>query len=269
MAIELVDLIDDNLLNDCKIHLASWNQEEHPLDVFVRSRKEWASWNEYRGKKNVFNRDYIFTLIDFYHEPKIWLFGGIFRVKSRYSDRYDVELCHEFHQFIGRLKIRYERSGRARVINVDGAYERMSVYELLPSIYKGESFCGYENINHSFSALELIYKRSRADWKAALENVKGIYLITDISNGKRYIGSAYGGAGIWARWNGYIETGHGWTDELTKRIEIRGITYARKYFRFSLLEHYPMKTNDQIILSREKYWKDILLSRGKYGYNGN
>jgi hypothetical protein len=30
-----------------------------------------------------------------------------------------------------------------------------------------------------------------------LENVKGVYLIVDKSNGKMYVGSAYGDTGIW------------------------------------------------------------------------
>jgi hypothetical protein len=36
-----------------------------------------------------------------------------------------------------------------------------------------------------------IDKQGKADWKAALENVKGVYLIVDRSHGKMYVGSAY------------------------------------------------------------------------------
>jgi hypothetical protein len=48
--------------------------------------------------------------------------------------------------------------------------------------------------------LESIYAIQRPDWKTALEHAKGVYLITDTSNGKRYVGSAYGVTGIWSRW---------------------------------------------------------------------
>jgi hypothetical protein len=87
--------------------------------------------------------------------------------------------------------------------------------------------------------LETIFAIQRADWKAALENAKGVYLITDSSNGKRYVGSAYGTTGLWSRWACYIGTGHGYTDELTRVIKENGIEYARINFRFALLEQNP------------------------------
>src|SRR5215210_4401138 len=49
-----------------------------------------------RYGKDRFNRPYIFSLIHFYHEPDIWLFGGIYEVISRlpenHSHSYEVEL---------------------------------------------------------------------------------------------------------------------------------------------------------------------------------
>ena len=110
----------------------------------------------------------------------------------------------------------------------------------------------------------------RMDWKTALENVKGVYMITDTSNGKRYIGSAYGGSGIWSRWSCYIYTGHGFNDELTQLIAAKGIEHARAQFRFTLLEHFPMRADDRLVIARESYWKTVLLTRRQaYGYNKN
>jgi hypothetical protein len=154
-------------------------------------------------------------------------------------------------------------------VKLENYYDEIAVLELLREKYTGENFCGLENINHDFQTLESIYKVVKPDWKAALENVKGIYLITDKSNGKRYVGSAYGGSGIWSRWESYICTGHGGNDELTRLIEKEGIEYARKNFTFSLLEYRLMKVDDKSIIEREEYWKKVLLTRGVYGYNKN
>jgi hypothetical protein len=93
-----------------------------------------------------------------------------------------------------------------------------------------------------------------------LENAKGVYLITDKSNGKRYVGSAYGETGLWARWECYMETGHGYNDELTQLIAGAGITHARQHFRFALLEHRTQKTDDSVIIQREQYRKNVLLN---------
>ncbi|EIC19487.1 GIY-YIG nuclease family protein [Thiorhodovibrio frisius] len=254
--------------DDCKIHLASWNGDKNPLDVFLSDRVEWQGWNEYRGKKNVFNRTYIFSLIEFYHEPNAWLFGGFFRVVNRHEDWYEIELCSDCEELIGRLKLSFERPGRARVLK-DSYLSGMSLLEILREPYNGEPFCGYEKIDHEFSSVELIMRENRPDWKAALENVKGVYLITDKHTGKRYVGSAYGASGIWSRWSCYIGTGHGWNDEMTKLIQAKGIDYARSNFKFTLLEYRPMKTDDHVLIEREGFWKDVLLTRGQFGLNRN
>ena len=117
--------------------------------------------------------------------------------------------------------------------------------------------------------LEYIFSHAKSDWKAALQNVKGVYVITDKNNGKRYVGSAFGSAGIWARWSSYIKNAHGHNDELTKLIKEKGKDYARENFKFALLEYRSMKTDDSAIIARENYWKEVLLSRGDYGYNKN
>jgi len=168
---------------------------------------------------------------------------------------------------IGRLKLHFVRLGRAKALRLENYLEQLFVSEIIKTEYTGEVFCGYENINHKFSALETIFGQSKSDWKAALENVKGIYLITDISIGKRYVGSAFGEAGIWSRWSCYVGTGHGWNDEPTKLIKKNGRDYARENFVFNRLEYRSMKTDDKTVIEREGYWKEAMMSRGEYGYN--
>jgi hypothetical protein len=117
--------------------------------------------------------------------------------------------------------------------------------------------------------LENLIQRQKADWKAALTNAKGVYLISDTKTGKRYVGSAYGNIGIWSRWACYAKTAHGYNDELTRLIKKMGMDYARQHFRFSLLEYFPMKTEDHLVIDRESYWKRVLMSREPWGYNKN
>ena len=256
-----------------KLHLACWNGSDQPLDVFVRDRAEWDGWNAWRGARDDFSREYIFALIDFYPETDRWLFGGAYRVLSRkpinHARSYEIEILTESKPFIGRLKISLKRPSRAKAVNFENHYEKLIASEILREPYAGELFCGYDQIDIGFPMLENIIRRQRSDWKTALENAKGVYLITDTHNGKRYVGSAYGVAGIWSRWECYVRTGHGHNDELTKLISEQGLDYARRCLRFALLEYCPMKTNDDAVIRREAYWKDVLLSRGKYGYNKN
>lgn len=269
MSIKLNEILPMQNLSDYKMHLACWNGKHQPLDVFVRSKEEWEGWQRYRDKKDNFNRKYIFALIDFYPESDIWLFGGIYEVTARSTRSYKVKLEESSKELIGRLKIRFKRPGRAKAVKLEKYYNKLILSEILKGCYTEEEFCGYENINHNFRSIENIIKTNKPDWKAALTSIKGVYLITDKSNGKRYVGSAYGDSGIWSRWACYAGTGHGWNDELTKLVEEKGIGYARSNFVFALLEYRSMKADDKTIIEREKYWKEVLLTRGQYGYNRN
>lgn len=272
MPIPLSSILRISNPKDFKIHLASWNGKHQPLDVFVRNRDEWDGWNSWRSDKDQFNRGFILSLLDFYPHPGTWLFGGIYRVLSRaplnHQHSYGIERVSDFDGYTGRLKVAFERSGRARSIRLENFFDKMTVAELLAEPYTGEEFPGYERINHDFHVLETVMRCHRPDWKAALANVKGVYLVSDKSNGRQYVGAAYGETGLWSRWVCYMTTGHGWNDELTKIIDIHGIEYARENFRMTLLEYRPAKTDDQVIIDREGFWKNALLTR-EHGYNRN
>lgn len=112
-------------------------------------------------------------------------------------------------------------------------------------------------------------RNDRPDWKAALENVKGIYLISDTKTDKRYVGSAYGDQGLWSRWCAYVASGHGGNVELQALATNPTLDYCRANFRFALLEHRAARTPDDVIINREGFWKQILGTRGAAGLNRN
>lgn len=273
---DLFHLTEDEM-RKYKIHLAAYNGYEQPLDVFARDREEWKGWNEWRGGKDDFNREYIIGLIPDYHKIDKYVFGGVFKVIKRYDDwqetevGYKVELTNQFKSLIGRLVVGFSRYQglRGRAFLLENFMDSMSIAEILENPYEGEEFPGYDNVRIDFSSLELLVQNQKTDWRVALENVKGIYLIVDKYNGKKYVGSAYGDSGIWSRWCTYINTGHGYNDELVMLIEKNGIDYARKYFQFAILELRSMKTDDDTIINRESFWKEVLLTRGIFGYNKN
>lgn len=272
--IPLTKIIEIKEPEKYKLHAARRSEEgDQPLDVYVRDKKEWRDWNRWRRERDEFNRQYIFSMMDFYHESNMWLFGGIYEVTGRgekHSHSYEIRDLPEYSHFIGRLKIRMERPNRGRAFLLEGLIDKMEVSEILREPYSGESFPGFEEIDHDFSALLPIFKNEHPGWKEALEKVKGVYVITDKSNGKRYVGSAYGDYGIWSRWSHYMETGHGGNDELTKLIAKEGFDYAKENFKFSLIEYRSMRVDDEDIHKRETYWKEVFLSRDKrFGYNEN
>ena len=272
MPIPLSALILLDPIDDYKIHFGNWNQHERPLDVFARSRQEWQGWNEYRapGSKNDFNKRFIFSLIQYYPRPERWLFGGIFEVLARPADsNYKLQLSSQGENFIGRLLVGHPGPRvQGRSFKPETYFHELTVAQILEEPYLGAEFPGFEAICHDFAQLESIVSQSKPDWKASLEAIKGVYVITDKSNGKKYIGSAYGAGGVWHRLSCYIGTGHGWNDELTKLIKSGGIEYARQNFQFALIEHRSATTDDDLIIQREQHWKNVLKTR-EFGYNRN
>jgi len=252
-----------------KVHLAHGSEQLEPLEVYARNLEEWKGWQQTRPKKNDFNRPYIFSLARFYHEQDIWLFGGVFRVLERLPKRYSVELTDIARQFSGRLKLYSPHRGRGTRLNMENYYYDFKVTEILREPYSGQVFPGYGNINLPFDELETLIRNDRHDWRVALENTKGVYLITDTKTSQCYVGSAYGDDGIWSRWRAYIKNGHGGNRELRNIVKNKGPDYCRKYFRFALLEELRTGAPDKLVLDREAFWKSVLLTRGEHGLNRN
>nr|WP_269800602.1 GIY-YIG nuclease family protein [Macrococcus caseolyticus] len=104
---------------------------------------------------------------------------------------------------------------------------------------------------------------------AALENQKAVYLITDKSNGKLYVGSATSMSKmLLTRWSNYISNGHGGNKELVALVGEKGFDYVKENFQYTILENYNGKADDKLVLQRESYWKEALQSR-QFGYNSN
>ena len=52
MAILLGDIWPIENPQDYKAHFAIWDGKDHPLDVWVRDKREWQGWQEYRPGRN-------------------------------------------------------------------------------------------------------------------------------------------------------------------------------------------------------------------------
>ena len=278
----LNELIIEINWDDFKMHIAQQSGQTRPSDVFARSFSEWQNdWNGSWHSKHCWNRKYIFSIIELPNRQDRWLFGGIFKVrehksvidenKKKWID-YRVDLVPTYQSLIGRLIIKWKKDARSKDRLPHTIIENMSVAEILPEKYRGEEFPGYLNVNHNYEILRQLWRDYEPSWKNALQNCKGVYLISDIESGLRYVGSAYGDEGIWSRWNAYFSSGGHADNELLKKFLLeanRGESYAQKNFKFAILEQVSSKENDNYTIARESYWKDVLVSRGKYGWNKN
>lgn len=258
-------------MSDCKIHLAVFNGEQDPVDVFLSG--DFESWQEFQVRKN-FERKYIISLAQMQNKVDEWLFVGMWQSlgveklqnsKSRAKYRYRTVSLSLFSEFNGRLILNFQRPGRQSYLNAERWLPEISVSELKRQRLQVEEFPGHENICISKSKLDLIISRNIVSWRAGL-SVAGIYLITDTKTGRLYVGSAGGEEGIWQRWSSYSKNGHGGNKDLKRVLSSFGSDYSQN-FQYSILE-----TSDthsvKNILDRESHWKEVLSSR-ENGYNMN
>lgn len=98
-------------------------------------------------------------------------------------------------------------------------------------------------------------------WKSALSHWRGIYYIFDSSDGKGYVGSAYGEANLYGRWSNYAARGHGGNRLLRKRDP--------RTFRFSILQRVSPDMNATDLIRLESAWKERLHTRAPFGLNDN
>lgn len=97
--------------------------------------------------------------------------------------------------------------------------------------------------------------------KAALREWRGIYYIFDESDGKGYVGSAYGTANLLGRWENYAAIGHGGNRLLLKRNP--------KNFKFSILQRVSPDLDPTDVIRLESTWKERLHTRDPFGLNDN
>lgn len=97
-------------------------------------------------------------------------------------------------------------------------------------------------------------------WRHALQQWRGVYFILDGSDGKGYVGSAYGADNILGRWMDYAANGHGGNSELRGRSPDK--------FLFSILQRVSPDLDAAEVIQIEATWKARLHTRD-FGLNRN
>jgi hypothetical protein len=98
-------------------------------------------------------------------------------------------------------------------------------------------------------------------WRAKLSEWRAIYFIFDVSDGKGYVGSAYGGSNLLGRWRSYAAKEHGGNQLLKSR--------QPGNFRFSILQRVSPDMDAADVIRLEATWKDRLHTRAPFGLNDN
>jgi len=133
----------------------------------------------------------------------------------------------------------------------------MPVLAILQDSALDAAMPSWDEISLTWEQLSILPTR----WKSALAQWRGVYFIFDTSDGKGYVGSAYGDGNLLGRWLNYAASGHGGNTQLRKRDP--------KNFRFTILQRVSPDMDADDVIRLENTWKERLHSRPPFGLNDN
>jgi hypothetical protein len=274
-----------------------WNRDGQRIrrdfyQMYATDNAVFVPWmlSSYSGKGRARNRndDIQFQLIEIANHQ--WLFVGAYIIDDIAAKTFsDSETIHddvpyasarkmsEYAPYEGRAVFNWTLS-RNHLLVKPSDIKKVPLNRILPGpiLENGDDFPGYDAVNVGFE--DLATELLNDSWGSALRNVYGVYLITDEKTGKQYVGSATGDAGIWGRWNTYIQEGYDPTEEadptypnkgLNELVQQKGLDYIRKHFSYAILEVFAKNPfGKSQALDRESHWKKTLRTR-EFGYNLN
>lgn len=231
---------------------------------------EASYWPRFGSQSNFHVGQKVFSFVRKSYDE--WLFVSAATILSVPKNRRaDVEILEEYKSLFGRLIMKFHKGntmGRY-AFNLSYLNDEEEIIEILPCIYNGEQFEGYDNVNLPYKKLNDVFAgRRMPTYYEALKKITGVYCLTDTSNGKLYIGSATGGEGVAQRWGNYLSTKHGGNVKLKELYKQKGDKYFEKYFTFTLIEYFGLSYDPEKIYKREQYWKKCL-NTIENGYNDN
>lgn len=280
MAIKLNDLLklNDEELNNTKVRFCQYNGENNPIDLYKKNSEEllnWHYWNSQSYKEGQLSIGIVkldgddwllFTIGKIIKDLKLNYRGVGYEYETL---GYVPEKGIDYSDFYGRIIISYHKKMMSQFPNANTVINDFIVKEILPSQFTGFDFPGYENVSLSYSDLETIINGNYPSYKNALEHQQAVYVLTDKSTGKLYVGSATSkDKMLLARWKGYITTFHNGNKDLKELFEKEGPEYFKKNFQYSIIENFNSNVDYNYVIGRESYWKNVLDTRN-HGYNRN
>lgn len=219
----------------------NWNPIETFKNEDFEALLEGQYWN-YKKKKSFKNGQITIGFIRISNDDDLWLLFHVGQITQDLDKLdgvgYKYEILSNYEKYFGRLIIRFKNKTQNMIRKANSVIHECEVAQILPDTFDNDIFPGYDKVNISWE--ELSRAISKESWKTALQNQKGVYLITDISNGKMYVGAAYGENMILGRWQSYIRTGNGGNIELKKL----SFDYIKKNFKYSILDIFKSTIDD-------------------------
>ncbi len=158
----LLNLTEEELSN-AKVKFNQWNGNVNPMEEYQKNPEIVnESWLFYRTTQRYFRVGQI--AICFLKLSKdTWLMTTIKRITKELNvtngKNYEGEEIERLKPFFGRVIVRYRKTHQSQGIFAKKAFDKMEVAQILPSVFDGEDFPGYDRVRLSYEQLEMIVTR--------------------------------------------------------------------------------------------------------------
>jgi hypothetical protein len=173
----------------------------------------------------------------------------------KYINIFNLEKVDFYNNWQGKIiidwpppELSWWRRSEKNIMPVSAILEESAFVKGMPA---------WDQIDLSWQELSVLPR----SWQETLSQWRGIYFIHDGSDGRGYIGSAYGERNLLGRWLSYAASGHGGNALLRGRDPVK--------FRFSILQLLSPHMNAEDVIRIEANWKDRLHTRKPHGLNDN
>ena len=171
LSLQILLGFDEETAAKTKIKFNQWNGQEQPLNDYVGNpiyvndfklfwRSECRSFNVGETAINLVQMD-----------GDKWLLTTIKKVTEELGvtngPNWKGRELPDYKDLYGRLVLRYAKSGRGTVCWYETVMNDLEVYQILPEVYGGAEFPGYDDVRLSYQQLETILRIGKKDYKAA------------------------------------------------------------------------------------------------------
>ena len=156
----------------------------------------------------------------------VYRVGGVEPANGGDGFIYKLRRLPSLKHLDGRTIVDFNKNFRACYLVGHKYKDDLVVNSVRPERMSVADFPGFNAVLLSFEMLQSIIRQDNPSWRAALANIAGVYVIADRETGYQYMGSAYGGVGLWERWSQYARTGHGGNSELRRLLRKKGEDYV-------------------------------------------
>lgn len=205
----------------------------------------------------------IFTREQYWEVPEHLQLRDKFGMKGFISEKddrssilwFDLELMNIYAHWKGKLTITWPPPEISWSRWAHG--NEMPVVAILEESVLERPMPRWDVIDLTYEDLKLL----QDSWRARLCEWRAIYYIFDVSDGKGYLGSAYGEDNLDRRWQVYATTRHGGNRLLRDRDPAN--------FRFTILQRVEPDMDAEDVIRLENTWKKRLHTRFPHGLNDN